>query len=146
MDAREAARFRLASQVMRLMRSKDFRDAFRPTDGDVAAIFVGLPDDPIRMVCERTAELGGKAHLVITKSADSLDGFTLTHIAVCTPTRSTAAAMRANEDDCYVVEEGAELSMLIELLRLHRGRIVLHVSDRETIVRLIDEDLEPIGV
>lgn len=138
MDAREQTRLRLTADVMRLLRSRDFRTILAPPQ-TVAQVFVGLPDDTILAASQRISDLGGSAHVFILSTTDSLSESVLVRMDI---TAGPCPPPAMSEDDCPV-RPNTHLAMLVELLKL-RHTVTFHMHSQETVVRLIDDGRKPV--
>lgn len=135
MDAREARRLKLTRDAMKAMRVKGFREAFSSNDGSEAIIFVAMPDDTIRLVSDRIAEMGGSAHLIVASSADELGPFTILRLDV-TPSRTRPVCPSRTE---FLVKASTELGMIVDACKLSSHLTVYVCPNNEATFELVDD-------
>lgn len=146
MDTRERLRLRMTREVLRLVRVRDFRAALPPQSDGVSNVVIGFLDDSIKDVLDQINLIGGGSSHVVVPPADLNDwpnGIALLQVLksdrVVPPEQMT-------EDDCPVKPE-SQIGMLLELLKMRRGRsMTFHICRRETTVELVDDGKEVVPV
>jgi hypothetical protein len=142
MDDRERQRLQLAGEVAKLLKNRSRRDALPPLTSDRTIPFVvGLEDDTIRAIAERAATLGGDAHIIVpTELAAS--GVSRVRILRITGGVYKQIADLDESREC-AVEENSTLGMLMTCIEVGQ-QLTYHTYDTETIIRFINDSVQPI--
>jgi hypothetical protein len=140
-DTREKLRLRMARDVLRLVRVRDFRAAFPPlAEEGSAPIAIGFRDDTIKDVMDQINQLGGNAHLVVPPTDGDAWPYRMAIVQVQTSGRRLPPIQNAG-DDCRV-QPDSEIGMLLELLMLYGRPMTFHICRQETTVELVDDGKE----
>lgn len=141
MDKREQRRLRLAGEVMKLVRSRGFRDALPPLREDGTAPFiVALPDDTMRDIARRAEVLGGRAHMIVV---DELSGQEGTRLRVLRIGPGDKAITELDDQRECPVNEDTTVDMLMRHIEVG-GELTYHTYDSETVIRFLTDSVQPV--
>ncbi|MFC3983435.1 hypothetical protein [Streptosporangium jomthongense] len=135
MDAREKTRLRMTCDVLRLLRTRDFRTTLSPLRNDVeSAVLVGFGDDTLQFVMERVGLLGGNVNLIVPIGGLTAWPFHMAFLRI-----TNGGSPDATADDECLVNENSELGMLMELLCHRRRTMRLRLRRQETVIELMHD-------
>lgn len=142
MDDRERLRLRLAGEVAKLLKNRSMRDALPPLTSERTIPFVvGLEDDTLRAIAQRAATLGGDAHVIVpTELAAS--GISRVRILRITGDVHKEIADLDESSEC-AVDENTTLGMLMTCIEVGQ-QLTYHTYDANTIIRFINDSVQPI--
>ncbi len=138
MDDRERLRLKLTHQIARMLQNRSFRAVLSPLRDGTSSFVVGLPDDTMRDIGSRVSALGGWAHLVVVTELDDCSRVQVfeveegQHKEICD----------LNDDHECAISNDTTLSMFMEAIKVGDVR-VFHVYDFDTIVRFINDSVQP---
>ncbi len=119
MDASAQTRRELSRQAISMLRSADFRNSVRTKGHKITNVVVLLPDDSVGYMCERLAETGGQAAVVVGEETGS-------YVMLA----EVGARSSASDQEVVDLAPDTSAAMLVEYVRLLRGRTV-HFSVRQ---------------
>lgn len=142
MDDRERLRLRLTGEVAKLLKNRSLRDALPPLTIERTIPFVvGLEDDTLRSIAERAATLGGDAHVIVASQLPA-SGASRIRILRITGDVHTEIADLDESSEC-AVDENTTLGMLMTCMEVGQ-QLTYHTYDTETIIRFINDSVQPI--
>jgi len=137
MDARVAARLKIARQALLLLRTRDFRNEFSATNAAGDHVFIpALLDDTMDQLLDQFRAAAGPVYVAAP------DGEDLTIMSV-TPTHLPKHAAPADEP-CPVYRT-TELGMVISLLKESKGPVTFYEAPVKVLLELVDEGAAAVG-
>jgi hypothetical protein len=137
-DERERQRLKLTHQIARMLQNRSFRAVLSPLRDGTSSFVVGLPDDTMHDIGQRVSALGGCAHLVVVTELE--DGSRVQVFEVEEGPHKEICDI--NDDDECAISDDTTLSTFMDAVQVGDVR-VFHVYDFETIVRFINDSVQP---
>ncbi len=137
MDDRERLRLKLTHQVARMLQNRSLRTVLPPLRNGASTFVVGLPDDTMLDISERVMLLGGCAHLVVLTELENC-----ARVKVFLVEESVKDLRDLDDERECVVNGDTSLEMFMAAIEVG-DQLVFHVYESETIVRFINDSVQP---
>lgn len=138
MDARAAARLKIARQALLLLRNRDFRNEFAAINADGDHVFIpALVDDTMDQLLDQFRAADGPVYVAAPDGDD---------LAVLSVTLAHLPRHAAPDDEPCPVYGTTDLGMVISLLKASKRPVTFYEAPVKVLLELVDDGAATVGV